>query len=207
MPSDSYHIIEREATVETKVQGSRFIGESCLASSVDEALDRLQIVRKREHAATHHCFAFQIDLFKNVQFKYSDDGEPSGTAGKSIYDVLCGWGVTNTLVVVTRYFGGTKLGTGGLARAYSHTARACLEASGKRQQFVTDQIRIIIEFSLYDRLTRLIQKYEAKPIQTDYSDVVNALVGIRRSRVEAFTRDIVELSGGKAVIDVTSSPS
>ena len=114
---DQYFIIARDSTVEIKIKNSRFIGESRHANSVAEALTRLEGIRKREYSATHHCFAYRVGLGHDPVFKYSDDGEPSGTAGKPIYDYIQGSEVTNLLLVVTRYFGGTKLGTGGLTHA------------------------------------------------------------------------------------------
>jgi uncharacterized YigZ family protein len=205
MADDCYHTIAREASIETKIKGSRFIGESFLATSADDAMAKWQVVRKREHAATHHCYAWRTGRSTQIEFKYSDDGEPSGTAGKPIYDMICGHDVTDTLVVVTRYFGGTKLGTGGLARAYGDAARQCLKASGRQEHFLVDHVRVTIEFPLYDRLVKLMQKHEAKPVQTDYSDVVDCLLSIRQSRTEAFRSELIELSGGKAAVDVIKS--
>ncbi|MCK4857045.1 MAG: YigZ family protein, partial [candidate division Zixibacteria bacterium] len=140
-----------ESQIEIKVKGSRFIGETCLVASVDEAVARLAVVRKREYQATHHCYAYVTGWPDQVGFKYSDDGEPSGTAGRPIYDVITGHALTNLLVVVTRYFGGTKLGTGGLVRAYSEAARAAVEASGRHQQFLTRDYRFVLEFARYDQ--------------------------------------------------------
>ncbi|MCK4606997.1 MAG: YigZ family protein, partial [candidate division Zixibacteria bacterium] len=115
---DQYYEIAGPARIEIKRKGSRFIAETGAVSSVEEAHEQLETVRSREHAATHHCYAYRVGIADEARFKYSDDGEPGGTAGRPIYDVICGCEVTNALLVVTRYFGGTKLGTGGLARAY-----------------------------------------------------------------------------------------
>ncbi len=207
MADDSYHTIARESSIEIKVKGSRFIGEACIVSSAEDAIDRWHKIEKREHAATHHCYAYRTGESGPIVFKYSDDGEPTGTAGKPIYDMICGHDVTNTLVVVTRYYGGTKLGTGGLVRAYGDTARQCLYAAGRQVHFLVDNIRITVEFTLYDRLVRLMHKYEAAAVQTDYSDVVDILITVRRSRTDAFRTELIELSGGKAAIDVIKEES
>src|SRR5512140_3280741 len=119
---DAYFTIEHEASIELKIKNSRFIGETYLVTSPEQALERLSSVRKREFSATHHCYAYRVGLSRNVLFKYSDAGEPSGTAGKPIYDQMMGADITQILLVVTRYFGGTKLGTGGLTHAYSEAA-------------------------------------------------------------------------------------
>src|SRR5512147_3198777 len=100
--TDSYCTIAREATAEIKIKASRFIGEACLADTLETAVSRLENVRKREYSATHHCFAWRGAHDVPSDFKYSDDGEPSGTAGKPIFDILAGAGLSCTLVVVTR---------------------------------------------------------------------------------------------------------
>ncbi len=198
---DQYYTIAVEATAELKIKNSRFIGETCLVETVEQAMERLQAVRKREHAATHHCYAYQVGLFNQMQFKYSDDGEPSGTAGKPIYDRLTGSGLSNLLIVVTRYYGGTQLGTGGLTHAYSDTAQAVLEASGRKEHFLQTEFDLQIEFPLYDRVQRLAAKLGAIIINSDFSDQVRLRLAIRKSRAEELRNHIVELSNGKAIID------
>jgi len=106
------------------VKGSKFIGTVFYAKTESDALNLLEQTRKKYFDATHNCYAY---LIQDGTFKFSDDGEPSGSAGKPIFNVLKGSGLTNTLVVVTRYFGGTKLGVGGLVRAYSDCAKGALE--------------------------------------------------------------------------------
>lgn len=198
---DQYFTIAKEATAELKIKNSRFIGETCLVESVEQATERLQIIRKREHSATHHCYAYQVGLFGQTQFKYSDDGEPSGTAGKPIYDQLTGSGLSNLLIVVTRYYGGTQLGTGGLTHAYSETAQAVLEVSGRKEHFLQTEFDLQIEFPLYDRVQRLVAKLGASIINSDFSDQVTLRLAIRKSRAEELRNHLVELSNGKAIID------
>lgn len=198
---DQYFTIAKEATAELKIKNSRFIGETCLVESVEQATERLQIIRKREHSATHHCYAYQVGLFGQTQFKYSDDGEPSGTAGKPIYDQLTGSGLSNLLIVVTRYYGGTQLGTGGLTHAYSETAQAVLEVSGRKEHFLQTEFDLQIEFPLYDRVQRLVAKLGASIINADFSDQVKLRLAIRKSRAEELYNHLVELSNGKAIID------
>ncbi|MBD3258602.1 hypothetical protein GF377_09240, partial [candidate division GN15 bacterium] len=169
---DVYRIIKTEASAEIKVKGSRFIGETCMVATVDDALFRLEAIRKREYSATHHCYAYLVGLFKDQLLKYSDDGEPNGTAGKPIYDVIEGSGASNLLCVVTRYFGGTKLGTGGLVRAYGEAARAAMDKSGIVEQFLTRRFRLVVEFSLYDQWQRLVHDIGAQVVSSDYADVV-----------------------------------
>jgi uncharacterized YigZ family protein len=198
---DFFLTIERPARHEIKVKGSRFIGESFPAETAEAAGELLETVRRREHAATHHCFAWQAGLFGLRQFKYSDDGEPAGTAGKPIYDVISGRGLDNTLVVVTRYFGGTKLGTGGLVRAYSQAAQAVLDDSGARRHYVLVRLAVTIDFSLYDQLMKLVHQHGAVQDDAVFTDQVRLVIAVRSSRQVELVQTIVELSKGQAQIE------
>ncbi|MEW6051914.1 MAG: YigZ family protein [Candidatus Zixiibacteriota bacterium] len=199
--NDRYLTISDEMTVETKVKASRFIGQSFLANSVAEATEKLGTVRKREFAAGHHCFAYRIGTEGTIPFKYSDDGEPTGTAGKPIYDVILGHELTNVLLVVTRYFGGTKLGTGGLTHAYSDTARQTIERSGVKENFITNLFRIDLEFSLYDRWRTLAGRLGAREREARFDEAVHLIAEIRRSKAEELKRAVTELTAGKARIE------
>ena len=202
---DSYLTISSESRTEIKVKGSRFIGRTFLVGSVEAAHDRLATVRKKEHQASHHCYAHIIGLRKAQEFKYSDDGEPSGTAGRPIYDLLAGRKITNVLLVVTRYFGGTKLGTGGLARAYTDAARAVMNRSGSRENFITRQFRFDFDFSLYDRWQREIHRLGAVVTDSRFSDRVMLQVEIRESLAEQLVSAFTELTSGKGEVEETGS--
>lgn len=202
---DSYHTIERESKTEIKEKGSRFIGESFIVLTTEESQARLQAVRKREHAASHHCYAYQIRSDDSAQFKYSDDGEPSGAAGKPIYDVIGGHSLTNILIVVTRYFGGTKLGTGGLARAYSGAAQSVLAVSGKREVFRQRRFRVTLDFQQYDRLRVIMRNHHVNVVESDFAESVKLLVDVRIGQVDAFKASCAELSSGRILIEEISS--
>ena len=135
---DSYKEVSARELAEIKIKGSRFIGEVVPASSIEDAEAALGQIRKREYNATHHCWAYRLGV-KGDLFRYSDDGEPSGTAGQPILRHIDGLGITNILVVVTRYYGGTKLGTGGLIRAYGEAARLVLEKSVIEEKILRDE--------------------------------------------------------------------
>lgn len=195
--SDTYHTIAREAQTESKVKGSRFIGETYLVSTAEEALEALEKVRKREYSATHHCYAWVTGRENESAFKYSDDGEPNGTAGKPIYDVVTGAEVTNVLCVVTRYFGGTKLGTGGLVRAYGDAAREAMAASGRRQHFVQDHYQLTFEFSLYDKLLQVLHALKANVEDSQFTDQVSLRVAIRQSRSKDLIAQYIETTSGR----------
>lgn len=199
---DEYYTIRNYSLVETKVQGSRFLGETVMAESPEDVQAKLADIRKREHAASHHCFAWQIGRGQHMSFKYSDDGEPNGTAGRPIYDALTGADVTNALVTVTRYFGGTKLGTGGLARAYKDAAQLSLEKAGRVTQYVTATLGVGFNFSLYERWMIVLNKMGATVLDSQFSDKVDMKLCVRLSRLEELKRTFVELTSGKGQIEV-----
>ena len=179
---DCYLEISKRTQTVLKVKGSRFIGETCRVGSSDEATVELEKIRKREYSATHHCYAWKVGLQPEEAFKYSDDGEPNGTAGRPIYDVIAGRKVTNLLLVVTRYYGGTKLGTGGLARAYAEAAREVLDQSGTKERLLCSAFRFHLEFSRYDSFQRILHRFEAVVNDSQFSEQVTLDIEIRRSK-------------------------
>ncbi|MEW5796017.1 MAG: YigZ family protein [Candidatus Zixiibacteriota bacterium] len=198
---DEYTTIDHADRAEIKVKGSRFIAEAFQVVSEEETLTRLESVRKREFQATHHCYAYVLGAPVASQFKYSDDGEPSGTAGKPIYDLIIGRSLTNVLVVVTRYFGGTRLGTGGLARAYSDAARAVLDRSGTRINYMTCRFRCEIEFSFYDSWQRELRRLGAYTVDARFSDRVTLVIDVRRSGAAELAESLAELTSGKGLLE------
>ena len=198
---DEYYTIARPASAEIKVKGSRFIGETFLVPDVDAAMTQLDAVRRREHAATHHCYAYHVGLDRKAEFKYSDDGEPTGTAGKPIYDALRGRDLTNILVVVTRYFGGTKLGTGGLGRAYGDTARDVLDRSGRKKNYLMAAYRLVLGFHLYDTWVKTARRLAVETTSSEFSDVVRLEVRVRQTKAADLESAFIELTSGKGTIE------
>lgn len=196
---DSYLTLDTECTHEIRIKGSRFIALGYPVSSEAAALAILEDVRKREHAASHHCFAYVIGPDKKT-FKYSDDGEPSGTAGRPIHQAIMGNDLTDVLIVVVRYFGGTKLGTGGLTRAYSQAAVELLRRARVRQLLVCDRLRFSLPFTYYDRLMRIISRGEYKILSQDFAEQVTLEIEIRKSHTETFISRVRELTGGQVAI-------
>ncbi len=198
---DFYLTIAQPAKVETKVKGSRFIAETGMIENEFAVQYLLNGIRKREHAASHHCYAYRIGTGENAAFKYSDDGEPNGTAGKPIYDCIIGRNLTHVIAVVTRYFGGTKLGTGGLARAYSETAISALERSGTQTVYITGRLKMCFDFKYYDQILNLLQKYKAEQASSDFSEIVKLTVSIRKSKTNDLKNEIINLTHGQAEIE------
>ncbi len=198
---DTFITIRQPSTVETKVKGSRFIARTFVVKSVEEAMDRLGEIRKREYSATHHCYAYIVGRGADRIFKYSDAGEPTGTAGKPIYDVISGSGATDVVCVVTRYFGGTKLGTGGLVRAYSEAAKGAMDNSGLQENFLTNKYRFTLPFGLYDRWQKIMHQLGAIVDASDFSDCVSLRVSIRRAYSARLLEAFTELTSGKGEIE------
>lgn len=199
---DSYLTIANPAECEIKVKGSRFIARTGIVGSVSEARAQLEKIQKKEYAATHNCYAYIVGVpAEKAEFKYSDDGEPGGTAGKPIYDAVRGAGVTNVLLVVTRYFGGTKLGTGGLVKAYSEAAVMAMKESGVRPNFMVDHLRIVTDFSIYDHLKKLFGRLSARELSAEFTEKVTLKIEIRQSLTEQLIAEITEISKGKTDIE------
>lgn len=194
--SDSYRTAAGRAECEFKEKASRFIGRVFPIDSKENAEEILAQIRKKEYTATHHCFAWVT----RDSFRYSDDGEPNGSAGKPIYDQICGAGLVNTLVVVTRYYGGTKLGVGGLVRAYSSSAKSALSKAGTLECFDYRRFELQAEISQYQRLVKLLEQTESLVDESVFSDRVTLTVRVRESRVADFTKQLTELTHGKSVL-------
>ncbi len=197
---DFYFTFANQVTEEIKIKGSRFIGRTFCVQSMDEINKILTEIRKKEYTASHNCYVWITGQSERT-FKYSDDGEPSGTAGKPIYDVINGADLTNVLVIVTRYFGGTKLGTGGLVKAYGGSAKSALEKAGIEKIYLKDRFKIEIEFSLYNQVLKLIEKFKVTVIESDFSDRVKLILEVRKSKTDLLKDALIDLSGGKVKIE------
>lgn len=197
--SDSYLTLDSECSHEIKIKGSRFIALGYPVETAKAAASIIEQIRKKEFAATHHCFAWSIGREKE-QFKYSDDGEPSGTAGKPIYRALADRDLKNVLVMVVRYFGGTKLGTGGLTRAYAQAAGEMLDKAEIIEKLICDNLHFTISFSLYDKLMSLISAGKHRVISQDFAGEVTMDVAVRKSQSDGFVAKLNELSGGRIEI-------
>ena len=183
--SDSYRTIETEATATLKVEGSRFLAEAAPVSGRAAAEDRIESVREREHQATHHCTAYRLGV-EGDDFRYNDDGEPSGTAGQPILRQIDARDLTNTLVVVTRYFGGTKLGTGGLMRAYGNTADAALARAPIVERVVRVSVRLRFAYDDTAPARQVLRRFNTTVQESTYTDVTELTVGVQASQVEPF---------------------
>ena len=192
--SDSFLTVAETITREFKEKGSRFIGHLHRAGTADAAEEIIGKYRKKYFDASHNCFAWYLG---EDQFRYSDDGEPSGSAGKPIFNVLKGSGMQQLVCVVTRYFGGTKLGVGGLVRAYSASAALCVEDASKVRIIQYGQIGFSHLYDDTSAIMHYIDKYDGKIIESDYRAEVFVLAEIRKSAIAQFRDDLTEATKGR----------
>ncbi|MBR6033466.1 MAG: YigZ family protein [Clostridia bacterium] len=184
--------IKEEAKAEITEKKSKFIAEVFYVETVKEAEEAIERVKKREHSAKHHCYAYRIIDEKIIE-KMSDDGEPSGTAGAPILSILQGKNLNNVLVIVTRYFGGILLGTGGLVRAYSESATNAIEKAETKKMQKGAEIELEIRYQEYENLKYYLSKINGKIISSEYKDNVKATIQIPISYVDDFTLNYQKL--------------
>ena len=187
---DEYQVTANDVMAELKVKGSRFIAQVFHVSSREEAEQVYDRVKKKYHNATHNCFAYRID---SDQFRYSDDGEPSGTAGKPILQALDGHELLEALCVVTRYFGGTKLGTGGLIRAYGGAAELALEKLTVRVKVRTVRYRLQLPYEQEPLIRRLLSNLDAAIVSADYERGVTLVAAVPVSKGQNFESQLDDL--------------
>ena len=178
---------------------SRFLGEIHPVSTEEEAAAVVAQARKRYYDARHHCYAWILGDDGAVK-KASDDGEPSGTAGIPMLKVLDGAGIRNAVVVVTRYFGGTLLGTGGLVRSYTQAAQAALADAQVVRMCMCRVIGVEIEYSLLDKVLYYLKQQKVAPYDQVYTDKVSFMLTIAQDRAGQICEGLTSLSGGKAEI-------
>lgn len=201
MSQDFYLTISKPLrAAELKVVGSRFIADLYPVSTKEEVESYLERIRKEFYDASHHCYAFRLGA-NAEQVRAADDGEPSGTAGKPILMVIEGAKLTNVLCVVTRYFGGTKLGTGGLARAYADAAKLAVEDAQIKTVYHMKELRLTYSFDDMSGVERMIAKFGAEKLESVYSNDVTMRVSLRESLLEEFTNEVIESLLGKVTIE------
>ncbi len=183
MEEDSYRTIVAPAEAVLRERGSRFLAYAYPVEEEDEIKRLLDALRKRHYDATHHCYAWRIGP-KGALFRANDDGEPSGTAGKPILGQMLSKEVTDLLVVVVRYFGGTKLGVPGLIAAYRESAVAVLEAAQIEQRTVDARLEVHFSYLAMNDIMKTIKEIQPKVIAQKFDNVCTIRLAIRQSREE-----------------------
>ena len=173
---------------------SRFLGKVWPVSTEAEAREKIEAVKKQYHDARHNCWCY---LLRDGTVRYSDDGEPQGTAGQPMLEVFAREGITDVVCVVTRYFGGILLGTGGLARAYSKGAKDALVAAGVSVEHLWDRILVACGYSLFERIRLETEKAGGVVEDTDFGADVTLTVLLPETETETYLGRLVELSNGQ----------
>lgn len=198
-----YRTIYRGGAGEITEKKSRFIATVIPAAAEEEALEFIESMKKKYWNATHNCFAYIIGVNGELK-RCSDDGEPSGTAGRPMLDVLEGEGLRNVAVVVTRYFGGTLLGTGGLVRAYSSAVRAGLEASTVIWKIPGVKLEIRTDYSGLGKIQYILGQRGLKILDSEYTDMVKLHVLIPEEQLQQVEQEIREGTSGQAVQEASA---
>lgn len=180
---------------------SRFIGYAMPVESEEEALAAIEKIKKKHYDARHNCYAFSIGTGPQPLLRFSDDGEPQGTAGKPILEVIGGSGVRNVCIVVTRYFGGTLLGTGGLVRAYTEAAKVALTAGVVKKRRPMIRARLGMDYGDLGKLQYLIAQEDAAIVDTIYEDRVTLLVDVYAPDYERFVKAVTETTGARVPVE------
>lgn len=192
---ENYRTVAREATAEQVIEKSRFIGYVRPVESREEAEAFIREIRAVHKDATHNVPAFVIGDKSQIQWA-SDDGEPSGTSGAPVLHLLTGENITNTVIVITRYFGGIKLGTGGLVRAYTGTARLVLEEAGICEVRELDELHFNIDYTHYGRIQNMEQAGRFRITGSEFADSVCLTLEAEPSRTEGILTALSEMTGG-----------
>ena len=188
-----YYLPTGYGTAEHVEKKSRFIGQAWPVRTEAEAREKIEAVKKQYHDARHNCWCYAL---RDGTLRYSDDGEPQGTAGQPMLEVLTKQGVTDAVIVVTRYFGGILLGTGGLARAYTKGAKDALAAARISVERLWDRLLVACNYSLYDRIRQETERCGGVIEDTEYGADVTLTVLTPETETENYVNQLVELSAG-----------
>jgi uncharacterized YigZ family protein len=196
---DFYFTIESSLRApEVKVKGSRFIADIFPADSKNKIDECLSLIKKEFYDATHHCYAYRFGITAE-HVRAADDGEPAGTAGKPILLALTSKELTNCLLIVTRYYGGVNLGTGGLSRAYFEAAQLAVNNVKIKTIYLTDSLELHLSYEEIAPLERLLHQYDAH-FAAEYSEKIVIKADVRRSLSEKFQAAIREKFFGKITL-------
>jgi uncharacterized YigZ family protein len=188
---DHYETLAKPAEFRHKIERSEFLGIAFPVRSDDEFFEELTRIQKRYFDATHHCWAFR--LFADERSRSSDAGEPSGTAGKPILSAIEGSGLTDIGVVVVRWYGGVKLGTGGLARAYRETSASVLGAAARVDVYLYEEVVVPASFDAMSQVYRLVDPPDIVLRREEFGETSEFVFDVRRSLVAQFEQRLREV--------------
>ncbi|WP_436705612.1 YigZ family protein [Lactiplantibacillus argentoratensis] len=192
----SYYTITQDTVFEQTIKKSRFIAHLYRINDEADAQAKIAAVRADNPKANHNCFAYMLGDDDHIQ-RMSDDGEPVGTAGSPILEVLKTNELHDVLAVVTRYFGGIKLGAGGLIRAYNGTPAQAIEVSGKVQRVLQTRIAITLDYRNVDALNYYLEQNKLTTLNTDYGVQVTQVIAVTQSEIATVQQAITDLLSGQ----------
>jgi uncharacterized YigZ family protein len=198
--STRYPIPAGEAEIELRVKNSRFIGRAAYTPGVDEAKAFIEEVKTQHPTCSHAVYAFAVGYGATVTHGMSDAGEPSGTAGRPALAVVKGSGLGDITVVIVRYFGGTKLGTGGLVKAYTESAQLVLAQLPVTEKVERATVSIIIPYSFYEPCKRLIETHHGQIDEEDFTAEVSMFITFVVDDVPDFAAAIAEATSGQVEV-------
>ncbi len=176
--------IKNNVSAEIVEKKSKFIANIFYVQTEKEAEERIKEIRKKYHDAKHHCFAYSIMQKDSILNRMSDDGEPSGTAGMPILNILMKKDLVNVLVVVTRYFGGILLGTGGLVKAYTDVTLSALEKASYLNEELGYEMELILEYQDFEKLQYYLQKNNISIVNVEYNEKINCKIELTNEEKE-----------------------
>ena len=197
---DGFRTVRAFAEASFTEKRSEFIGYITPAADEEQAVSFINEIRSRHRKATHNVYAY---ILRNGNIsRYSDDGEPQGTAGVPVLEVLRKEGLTDVCCVATRYFGGILLGGGGLVRAYSHTAKIAVDAADIMEMHPAYPVTVTADYSLYGKITYIIPEYEAKLTDSIFTDSVTLKFLVKEHLCEKFVEKLTDLSNGACAVEI-----
>lgn len=191
-----FRTITQDGAAEQDIKKSRFLCQAKRVESEEEARAFIQAVKKEHYKATHNCSAFIVGEKSEIK-RSSDDGEPSGTAGVPMLGVLENHDLTNVCVVVTRYFGGIKLGAGGLIRAYASSVALAIKELGIVQRKEQTSLQVELSYSQYQEYGNFLKEHELAEFDTQFTDKVQTLLYLDKENLQAIQADLTDFYQGK----------
>ena len=194
-----YRTIKEDGQVQEEIKKSRFICHAKRVYSEEEARDFILAIKKEHYKATHNCSAFIVGERSEIK-RTSDDGEPSGTAGVPMLGVLENHNLTNVCVVVTRYFGGIKLGAGGLIRAYAGSVALAVKEIGIIEIKEQAGIQIHMTYAQYQEYGNFLKEHNLIELETNFTDQVDTMIFIDKEKKDGIKADLIEFFNGKVTL-------
>ena len=198
-----YKTIAKAAAASFIEKKSEFIGNIAPCKTEEEAIAFIQEIRRQHRKATHNCYAYI--LRDNNIGRHSDDGEPGGTAGAPMFEVLKKEGLTDVCCVVTRYFGGIMLGAGGLVRAYTNGAKIAVDAAQIKEMRMAEKLRLTLDYSLYGKIGAALSEFDARVCSEDFAADVTLTLYAAQEKSGELSRQLTDICSGKISIESLGS--